>query len=102
MPNFDSAAFKSHFAHEGKEGSWVAENVLKPAYNAGIVTPNNAISNATMGALPRLDFEHVKEAATLSPEWFAQNASSGIASVAPYVVAGKFGCRSLRAGGSML
>ncbi len=85
----------------------MTENVLKPAYNAGVVTPVNAVGNAARMVtgfpdLPRLEFQHVKEAEMLSPEWFAQNASTGLAAVGPYVLAGKFACRTMRAGGTML
>ncbi|MBX9690845.1 MAG: hypothetical protein K2Z81_00565, partial [Cyanobacteria bacterium] len=107
MPNFHNDSFERNAVQRNNEGFWVTENILKPAYNAGFVTPANAVGNAVrtitgFAALPHLELEHVQEAKTLSPAWFAQTASTGLASIVPYVIAGKAACRSIRAGGTFL
>ncbi len=96
-----------------KERSWVAEHVLNPAYNAGIVTPGNAFANAVNLASEQVSGTKVVgklepaprsavEAKTLSAEWFAENASAGVAVVIPYVVAAKLAGFGLYRTGSAL
>lgn len=79
--------------------SWLTEHVLSPAYNSGVVTPFNALTNAVnfgsnrlagTDALPKLELVvREKEARFASIEWVAEHASAGLAAVIPYVLAGK-------------
>lgn len=67
---------------------WFRDNVIAPAYDAGIVQPYNAIANVVNSpvqaigqeaALPKLKPMELAPAAMLSPEWAAQNISAGLA-----------------------
>ncbi len=87
---------------------WVADNILKPAANAGGIEPYNAVSNAVSLVtndnvnLPKATAYEVKDAKLLSPTWFAQSISSGLAMVVPYALAGKAAGSTMRGfGGAM-
>lgn len=87
---------------------WVADNILKPAANAGGIEPYNAVSNAVSMItddnvnLPKATPYEIKEASLLSPTWFAQSVSSGLAMVVPYALAGKAAGASMRGFGSTM
>lgn len=87
---------------------WVADNILKPAANAGGIEPYNAVSNAVSMVtddavnLPKATPYEIKEASLLSPTWFAQSISGGLAMVVPYALAGKAAGASMRGFGSTM
>lgn len=96
----ESLSISDHLYSDRKSpDKWILNHVLEPAYNSGVVTPYNAFANAVNSAtelvngskaLPKLELvAREKEAKTCSPEWFAENASSGLAAVVPYLLAGK-------------
>ena len=89
----------------------LTDHILRPAYNAGIVTPYNALANAGNAAarsltdgtpLPKLELAEQKQEAALTAGWALQNISAGLASAIPYVLAGKVASSSLRFGGNVL
>ena len=63
--------------------TWFADNVIKPAINAGPLGVYN-----TAADLAHLPTVHLKtdEAKPYSPEWFAQGLSSGVGATVPFVI----------------
>jgi hypothetical protein len=83
---------------------WLLQNAIRPAENAGIVQPYNAVANAVNGAsqltchidiLPKAKVAPVQEAPLFSSAWFAQNISTGLASAVVYGMAGGVASRTL-------
>lgn len=109
MPAGDFSALTTSDLIQKNEQSWVGEHVINPAYNSGIATPYNAFANAVnlaseqvhgKGVLPKAEMRaRTSETKMLTAEWIAENASSGLGAVLPYVVAGKAaGCALFRTG----
>lgn len=93
------------------DGSWLSENVWKPAYNSGFVQPWNATANVVNGASNKLGsgdvFDKKKELeyAQADVTTFAgvtQNTVSALASIAPYLVAAELSGGVMRNTGRML
>ncbi len=65
--------------------TWMQENVLNPAVNAGPLGVYN-----TAAALVDLPVVHLKqaEAKPYSPEWFTQSLASGVGAAVPFMLAG--------------
>ncbi len=97
----------------------VKENVVAPAFNAGVLEPANTVIsgiNAVYDATGRagaskgdaaplikpFEHMHVAEAQFLSAGWAAQTVSGGLGAIIPYVIAGKAAGSAMRAGGSSL
>jgi len=94
----------------------VKENVIAPAFNAGLLEPANTViaginavcdggSGGKKGAAPLikpLEHMHVVPAEFLSPGWAAQTVSGGVGSLVPYLIAGKAAGSVMRATGSSL
>jgi hypothetical protein len=72
--------------------NWLQLNVLNPAINSALVESHNAVANAfnehTGGHLQKWTARETTQATLGSKEWVAQTISSGIAGIAPYIVAG--------------
>lgn len=93
-------------------GGWLADNVLKPAVNTALIEPHNAITSPvndagkTLGASDSLLTDwttyDLPQAKLFSPEWFAQNVSSGLAMVVPYGLASLGARAALRNVGARL
>ncbi len=91
--------------------AWSRDNIATPALNAGVVEPTavvaqtiNAVSKQSLGRdivaepqrwqLPAAEF--------MSPAWFAQNVSAGLAMVIPYTLAGRSTAGALGLAGKSL
>lgn len=107
----ESLSKSSLVSSDTNSSSWIADTLLKPSYDAGVVTPYNAVANVINGTnhtlggdnvLPKLELANYKQASTLSTDWVVQNAVSGLIAAIPYVVAGKAAGIGLRGGGTML
>ncbi len=93
-------------ADEPSAIDWLENNIAKPAYNAGIVTPGNAAGNAlnfvtnreTVGKLT----PYKVDAPRSTMEEVAQITSTALAGVVPYAVVGKVAGSTLRATGVSL
>lgn len=76
---------------------WWVENAGKPMLNTAIIEPHNAVTSTVSGISRSLggptllqdqELCKFKPGAIASPEWVAQNLSSGLAAVVPYAIAG--------------
>ncbi len=87
-------------AKAGKlSATWMTENVLNPALNAGPLNIYNTA--ADLVHLPTL---HLKtdEAKPYSTEWFTQSVSSGVGAALPFMIAGAATGHMMKAGDRML
>lgn len=92
-------------------GTWLKQNVLNPALNSGFIEGANAIANLVNSGsqsisgsdvLPKFEHFEVQKTNFLSSEWLAQNVSSGLAMVVPYLLASKAAGFTLRGAGQAL
>ncbi len=97
----------------------VKENVVAPAFNAGVLEPANTVisginavyeatglvsasKGSTAPLIKSFEHMHVAQAEFLSAGWAAQTVSGGLGAIIPYVIAGKAAGSAMRAGGSTL